>query len=314
MKFLLNYLFFPFLSILSLTSATKNENAIHKQGECNILALSGGGSFGMVEVGIMTAMYERGQIPEHFDLISGISAGGLNVGFLSYYNNTSNGINDLYGLYANLQNDDVYTLDILKILDNWSIYSTTPLKNTLNNVINNKTPDPSYTPYTIIGTSNVEKEHLDIYHFNSLSNTDKVGLLLSTSAIPIVFPPQHFNGSLYVDGGLISNELIYQSLQFIECDFYNVYFISASEHNEVNVKVDGLFSFLSSVVKMIYHTFNYQLSELSNHNCTQPNGRLNACFPNSTQLNQYSILDFDNGKELFNIAKNNYYCKEYTLC
>lgn len=303
-----------FATLFGIVNGTSHKTEIRKQGTCNILAMSGGGSFGMVEVGILSGMYEKQQIPYHFDLISGISAGGLNAGFLSYYNNTSEGVNDLYNIYANLQNDDVYTLDLLKILDNWSLYSTTPLKNTLTNVINGKTPDPEFTPYTIVGTSNVETEHLDVYHFNELSKEQQVSLLLSTSAIPIVFPPQHFNNSLYVDGGVISNELIYQALQFIECDYYNIYFISASAHREQNIKIDGLFSFLSGVVKLIYHTFNYQLSQFSNNNCTAPRGELTACFTNSTQLSQYSILDFDNGKTLFELAKADYFCEHLPLC
>lgn len=283
-------------------------------GTCNILALSGGGSFGMVEVGILSSLYQRNAIPNDFDVISGISAGGLNAGFLSYYNDTETGVNDLYDVYANMQNDGVYKLDLLGILNNWSIYSTKPLHDTLTNVIDSKTPNTIHTPFTIIGTSNVEKEHLDIYHFNELTNEDKVSLLLSTSAIPVVFPPQHFRGQLYIDGGVISNEIIYQSLQYANCDFYNVLFISASEHKEQNVEVDGLFSYLSSVVKLLYNTFNYQISEITHNNCTNPIGKLTTCFPNSTELDNYSILDFNNGKTLFQLAKENNYCNEYPLC
>lgn len=308
---------FRISSVILVLSYLTNINAstyqVHKSGECNILALSGGGSFGMVEVGILSGLYEKMEIPFVFDLISGISAGGLNAGFLSYYNNTSDGVNDLYTVYANLQNSDVYEMELLKILDNWSIYSTEPLHKTLTNIINSKMSHTN-NPYTIIGTSNVEKEHLDIYNFGELNNSDRVSLLLSTSAIPIVFPPQHFKDQLYVDGGVIANELIYEALQYINCDSYNVFFISASEHTETSVKVDGLFSYVSSIVKLLYHTFNYQLSEFSNNNCSRPIGKLTTCFPNSTQFDEYSILDFNNGKELFELAKNNHYCHYFPLC
>ena len=300
---------------LAFADATYSQPPIvNLNGTCNILALSGGGSFGMVEVGILSSLYENNAIPSDFDVISGISAGGLNAGFLSYFNDTEQGISELYNVYANMQNDDVYKLDLLGILENWSIYSTKPLHDTLSGVIDNKTPDTIHTPFTIVGTSNVEKEHLDIYHFNELNNVDKVSLLLSTSAIPVVFPPQHFRGQLYVDGGVISNEIIYQSLQYVSCDFYNVLFISASEHKEQNVKVDGLFSYLSSVVKLLYHTFNYQISEITHNTCANPIGKLTTCFPNSTELDTYSILDFNNGKTLFQLAKENNYCNEYPLC
>ena len=120
-------LFIYFLSILSITSSRekKEDSIIYKEGQSNILALSGGGSFGMVDVGILSGMYETGEIPEHFDLLSGISAGGLNVGFLSYYNNTLYGLNDLYKLYAGLNNSDVYKLELLKILHLWKFKTPT---------------------------------------------------------------------------------------------------------------------------------------------------------------------------------------------
>jgi predicted acylesterase/phospholipase RssA len=285
-----------------------------KMGQCDILAMSGGGSFGMVEVGILSGLYETDSIPQHFDIISGISAGGLNAGFLSYYNNTSLGVSDLYNVYTSITNDDVYKLNLLKIMNDWSIYDTTPLRSTLDSVIRNKTPEQYNNPYTIIGTSNVEKEQLDIYHFNTLSPEDKVNILMATSAIPIVFPPQHVNGTLYVDGGVISNEIIYEAMQYINCDFYDVLFISASSKHGKNTKVDGFFSFLSSIVKLLYHTFNYQLSEFSHNSCNQPRGMITECFPNSTQLDNYSILDFNTGKELYDIAKENYACYKYPIC
>ena len=48
---------------------------------CNILALSGGGSFGAVQVGILNDLIENKKIVESYDILTGISAGGLNVGF-----------------------------------------------------------------------------------------------------------------------------------------------------------------------------------------------------------------------------------------
>ena len=76
---------FSCLSLLSLCCSAYSTiiPGIHKKGECNLLALSGGGSFGMVEVGILKSLYDKNQIPSEFDVISGISAGGLNAGFLS---------------------------------------------------------------------------------------------------------------------------------------------------------------------------------------------------------------------------------------
>ena len=34
---------------------------------------------------------------------------------------------------------------------------------------------------------------------------------MSTSAIPLAFPPRKYNNALYIDGGVISNEIIPQT-------------------------------------------------------------------------------------------------------
>lgn len=292
---------------------SKNLRSNNEGKICNNLALSGGGSFGMVEVGILSDLYDKGKIPYSFDVITGISAGGLNTGFLSYYNNISIGVKDLYQVYKNMNNDKVYERELLKIMSEWSIYNTAPLYKTLGTIIGSKKPINN-GPIALIGASNVLKEKIDIFRFDELNVEDKVDVLMSTSAIPLVFPPHKFNGSLYVDGGVITNELIYESLGYNDCTYYNILFISALNHKDNSNKVDGLFSYISSVLHLIYSTFDYQLSELSKNKCNNPLGVINACFPNSEELNGYSILDFNNGEQLYNISKNNYYCINFDLC
>ena len=66
---------FPLLSILFFMA----QQTISLQQ----LAFSGGGSFGAVEIGILKHLIEEGLEP--IDLYTGISAGALNAGFLSYY-------------------------------------------------------------------------------------------------------------------------------------------------------------------------------------------------------------------------------------
>jgi predicted acylesterase/phospholipase RssA len=51
----------------------------------NQLSFSGGGSLGAVEIGIIKKLSEGGL--KKFDLYTGISAGALNAGLLSYFTN-----------------------------------------------------------------------------------------------------------------------------------------------------------------------------------------------------------------------------------
>lgn len=290
----------------------KYDKPILKQGTCNVLALSGGGAFGAVQMGILDGLVTTNQAPASYDIITGISAGGLNAAFLSYYTNISNALPDIYTILSGLTNADIYQSDVLNILSEWSYYNTKPLQNTLTNILSSKIADAN-VPMTLIGSSNVLTHHLDIWQFDYLDLQDKVSVLMATSAIPLVFPPQRFNDTLYVDGGVISNEMIHQAIGQLLCDSYNVYFISASEHYSAPLPMPtGLWSYMGSIVNLLIGTFDYQLAQATN--CTYPRGTLKACFPSANTLSNYSILDFNYGAELYNIGKNNFGCNTMSLC
>jgi hypothetical protein len=300
--------FLPFL-----TMAVVSVGAVRsKAGTCNVLALSGGGAFGAVEMGILDGLTASGVAPVSYDIYTGISAGGLNAGFLSYYDNVSMALPDIYEILAGLTTDDVYVSDILDILKNWSVYNTAPLRSTLSGILSPKTA-PVDGPLTLIGASNVLTHMLDVWHFDSLNLEDRVSVLMATSAIPFAFPPQLINGSLYVDGGVISNELIHQAMGQLSCDSYNVYFISASDHAPSTAPMPtGLFSYAGAVVDLLVDTFDYQLAQSTN--CTYPRGTLYACYPTAPALANYSILDFDYGAELYALGRESYTCDTQVLC
>lgn len=128
------------LAAVFVMAATRVLNAAPrvKSGTCNILALSGGGAFGAVEMGILDGLTNSGQAPNVYDIVTGISAGGLNAGFLSYYNNVSQALPDIYSILASLTTKDVYESAILNILSDWSVYTTT----TLDSILSQKIPAP----------------------------------------------------------------------------------------------------------------------------------------------------------------------------
>jgi hypothetical protein len=283
-----------------------------KVGQCNVLALSGGGAFGAVEMGMIDGLIGAGSIPSKYDIVTGISAGGLNAGFLSYYANVSEALPDIYGILSNLTTADVYQSAILDILSEWSYYSTKPLANTLENILANKVAEPG-SPMTLIGASNVLEQRLDVWHFERLALADKLATLMATSAIPLVFPPQKINGSLYVDGGVISNEMIHQAIGQLSCDSYQVVFISASGRNQTALPMPtGIWSYMGVIVDLLVDTFDYQLAQPTS--CTYPRGSILACFPSAPSLENYSILDFDFGAQLYQLGKEQQTCTTMQLC
>jgi predicted acylesterase/phospholipase RssA len=129
---------------------------------CNILSFSGGGSFGALEIGIL----ERIKLPQ-YDIITGISAGGLNAGFLSYYNNNGEldaGIKNIKSVIENLINDKVFHRDIFNYRKKWSYYNTEPLNKTIykNLKKNNLSKNP-----TLIGATDVNNGMLKLFHFEN---------------------------------------------------------------------------------------------------------------------------------------------------
>lgn len=284
---------------------------VQTQSVCNVLALSGGGSFGAVEMGVLDGLVSSGQAPKSYDIITGISAGGLNTGFLSYYDSVDQALPEIHAIYSNITTPDVYTSNILGIFTKWAIYDNTPLKNTLTTILTNKVPSPN-APLAMIGATNLNSSALDVFIFGTKTFSEKIQILLATSSIPIVFPPREIGGNLYVDGGVISSELINQVLGQKPCTTYNVTFINAFRKDGGNANISGLFSYLSAVLHTMLDSFNSQISQVTT--CPYPKGTLQACYPTSPALDQYSILDFDNGAILYSLGKQEYTCDQFPLC
>lgn len=305
-------MFMRLLCIAATIGATVAKPVLTFNRTCSVLALSGGGAFGAVQAGIVNGLLETKAIPSRYDIVTGISAGGLNAGFLSYYADLSAGIDELHSILSNLTTASVYKNGVLNILKDWSIYNNSPLESTLATVMNNKMPEQG-APVTLIGASNVNTETLDVWRLDMLDIQDRIDVLMATSAIPIVFPPRQINGSYYVDGGVISNEMITQAMGYASCTSYNVVFVSASSRGAEQT-VNGFFSYLSSVGHLLLDTFDYQLAQYQNAHCPYSRGTIYACFPTSPQLESYSILNFDYGAKLWELGQSAYNCTTYTIC
>ena len=167
----------------------------------NQLSFSGGGAFGAVEIGILKRLVEMET--KKYDLYTGISAGALNAGFLSYFDNLKTGLKTSENLYSTLRNHMIY--DILPTTG-LSVLNTEPLYKTLTRIIDTMPNKP--VVHTLIGATNLYSGNLDVYTFEDNDDYNKILLLMASSAIPALFPPINYNGQLYADGGTLSNELL----------------------------------------------------------------------------------------------------------
>jgi NTE family protein len=270
----------------------------------NQLSFSGGGSFGAVEIGILKRINEIE--PKKYDLYTGISAGALNAGFLSYYSDINRGITSAEILYSTIRNRMIYNFSPSCL----SLLNTEPLFKTLTKIIDTM---PSNKPiiHTLIGATNIYSGKLDTYNFEHQDDINKVLLMMSSSAIPVMFPPINFNNQLYVDGGILSNELIE-----VEHDdkYLNITFITPYEDFEYdNTPITNLKDMLSRTLKIIISNYNNPIVYL-NQNCKSTIGEINKYYVPPEVLKGYNILNFDNGAELIDIGYKNVIHKKYNIC
>jgi predicted patatin/cPLA2 family phospholipase len=193
---------------------------------CKVLSLSGGGSYGAFEMGIVSKLIESDN--GKWDLITGVSAGSINAGFLSTidkYNETKY-TNIIKDLWLNTTNSQVYSN--VFFLNGISLYQTKPLQHTLDKLFLNRIP---IRPIIVSATSlkNSNSTHFYINDFKKFGFTN---IIMASTAIPILFPPFEFNNDIYVDGGITSNILMYEGIKYCINNFPN-------EHIYIDVIICG---------------------------------------------------------------------------
>jgi predicted acylesterase/phospholipase RssA len=285
-------IFFLLTSIFSLSSP------------CNVLSLSGGGSFGVNEIAILDNLSNNKLLP-HFDIITGISAGGLNAGYLNFFDDISKGLDGLKNVYFNIKNDDVYhQSNFFDIFKNYSLLNNTDLQNLMEEVIS---PLEKFgnQKHTLIGATNVFTGKLEIFPYHILSLEEKIDVLMATSAIPFVFPPRIINGTPYVDGGTLENEII---VPFSEnCKEYNIFLIHSHDRFKEIDNISNFFQYTKRIFDIVSNNFNEEIDKIK-FLCDDHKVNITYCFPDTSLLDNYSILDFDKGKELYELVYENFKC------
>ena len=180
---------------------------------CKVLSLSGGGPLGAFEAGIFSTIIEKNG--GNWDIITGVSAGSINAAYLSTIKKGDEKlyISDYKRLWLSTTNNEVYSP--IYFLNGVSLYDTKPLKKTLTNIFKDK---KILRPIIISATSLV-KGKSELFTEIDFKNYGFVDLIMSSTAIPIYFPPYKFKNDLYVDGGVTSNLLMYEGINYCMKNF-----------------------------------------------------------------------------------------------
>jgi predicted patatin/cPLA2 family phospholipase len=274
---------------------------------CRILSLSGGGSHGAFEAGVITKLLEEGN---KYDIIVGVSAGSLNVGFLSSVKQIEwrDNINILNEAWWN-------TTKILEpSYNSVSLFTNKPIIDLLNNIFS-LLRDENGDTKSFVGATRLSDGSFHLFDITDINKNDLVPYLLASSAIPVIFPPIEIDSEYYVDGGVEKNEVVYQILSKCKSFPHHIDLVLASTQDyKTNITEWNIITLAIRTIDLIINTFNALFVKgLSDCKMGGLLGSLSVYQPPNNSI-PYGVLDFGHSKEMWNIGYNNAFRSDYILC
>jgi NTE family protein len=166
--------------------------------------LSGGGSLGAVQVGMLRALAERHVEP---DLLVGTSAGALNAAFIAGHGTDVHGVEALADVWAGLRARSVFALEPRQTLAaiagrSSAICSDRGLRALLDQHLRFDALEESPIPLVVVATDLLTGREAP------LSTGEAREAVLASCAIPAVFPPIDRHDVVLADGGLANNSAV----------------------------------------------------------------------------------------------------------
>jgi NTE family protein len=170
--------------------------------------LSGGGSLGAVQVGMLQALVARGVEP---DLLIGTSAGALNAGYVAGRGTSTAALDDLAGVWAGLRRRDVFPLQPGRLGAAAmgrapSLCPNGSLRRLIAEHVAFDRLEHAAIPLHVVTTDVRSGEEV------VLSVGDPVDAILASAAIPAVFPSVRIDGRDLIDGGVADNAAVSQAV------------------------------------------------------------------------------------------------------
>jgi len=213
--------------------------------EIDALALSGGGADGAFGAGLLCGWTETGHRPQ-FKLVSGISTGALIAPF-AFLGSKYDG--RLKELYTTMSDENIYRLNnpfsiiftFIRPVLAPSVADNGPLAHMIKKTANKEMLDDIAREHLkgrrlFIGTTQLNAQRLVIWDIGAIAVSGNPGalklfhkILLASSALPGIFPPQYFNvkgnGRVYkemhVDGGVETQVMLFQKAIYPYATIYN---------------------------------------------------------------------------------------------
>jgi len=171
--------------------------------------LSGGASLGAIQVGMLTALYERDVAP---DLIVGTSAGALNAAFVASRPQTPATADELGDVWRGLRRGQVFPLNPLTGLLGFlgsrdHLVPDSGLRRLIAEHIERERLEEMSLPLHVVAVDVLTGEEL------RLSSGPAADAVMASAAIPGVLPPVRWDGLDLVDGGVANNTPISHAVE-----------------------------------------------------------------------------------------------------
>lgn len=262
---------------------------------CKILALSGGGSYGSYELGVVSKMIVNGS--GGWDLVTGVSAGSINALYLStILIEDEKNIPELKQLWINTKSSDIYGYEFF--LNGLSLYKTDALRKTLAGIYQNK----KVIRPVIISATSLNKGNSVLFNETDIHNFGFVDPILASTAIPILFPPHSWNNDVYIDGGLSSNILIEEGISWCtenmpdETSRIHIDVVICGQQNTpIDFKLSTI-NYLERLIDIVKEQVEYHevFDQIAYSN------KVTITLYEQKEKGTVSLVDFNQGEKLFN--------------
>lgn len=170
--------------------------------------LSGGGSLGAVQVGMLQALAER---DVHPDLLIGTSAGAINAAYLADHGTGPDEVAALGDLWRGLRRGRVFPIEPIRLVGaisglSGSLFSSGGLTNMIRGNMTMENLEDAKIPVHIVTTNLLSGEEV------LLSKGDAVTAVVASAAIPGIYPAVAREGLVLVDGGVSNNAAVSQAV------------------------------------------------------------------------------------------------------
>jgi len=170
--------------------------------------LSGGGSLGAVQVGMLQALADRDKSP---DLLVGTSAGALNAGYLAGHGTGHDALEALARIWVSLRRSDVFPFSPARHLlalsgARESVFSADGVRRLIDAHLTYRQLEDAPIEVHVVATNMLSGEEV------LLSTGDATSAILASIAIPGLLPAVRRDGLTLVDGALANNAAISQAI------------------------------------------------------------------------------------------------------